>query len=69
VLRDKVRRGVAFGGFALVFSIFVIPLARNVVAKGPLDGFGLAVVWLLIAAITAFGFYLGYSGWGRHKEL
>jgi hypothetical protein len=65
---EKLRRGMAFGGFALLLGIGVVPLALNVVWTGPVPQAVSAILWLVIAALAAFGFYLGFSGWGRSQD-
>ena len=62
---EKIRRGMAFGGFALVLGIVVMPLALNVFYSGPIEPLLQSIIWLVIAVVAAFGFYLGYTGWGQ----
>lgn len=66
---ERIRRGVTFGGVALLLSLLIVPLALNAVWQGPVPEALTAMLWLVILALTAFGFYLGYSGWGRDREF
>lgn len=61
----RIRRGITFAGFALILSILIMPLALNVVSPGPVSPTVTSILWVVIAVLTAVGFYMGYSGWGR----
>lgn len=62
---DKLRRGISFGGFSLIMAAAILPIAVALIWEGPLGPIGTGALVVLIAAITAGGFYLGYSGWGK----
>lgn len=61
----NIRRAITFAGFALILSIIILPLALNVFFTGPVSPTVTSILWVLIAVVTAIGFYMGYSGWGR----
>lgn len=69
----KIRRGVTFGGVAMLLSMLFLPLIVNFATLGAEETPGgnpvqQAILWGIIAIITVTGFYLGYTGWGSAKD-